>query len=92
MTAKEIIHAAEDVPALLKCAAEMGLIIQHDAPSALPEAQIISGDQLNTYERGVFLLYRPEWVLGELQFERISAGHNRGKYFQKPRVNLHRSS
>ncbi len=88
MAVKEIIHASEDVRAVLRCAVELGMIIRHDAPSDRPEAQIVSEDQIDVYERGTFMLYRPEWVFGEPQFLPITAGYNKGKFFQSPRVNF----
>jgi hypothetical protein len=88
MAVKEIIHASEDVPAVLRCAVDLGMIIQYDAPSERPEEHIVTEDQIGSYDRGIFMLYRPEWVFGKPQFQPINAGHNKGKFFQSPRVNF----
>lgn len=88
MTAREIIHASEDVQTVLRIAVELGMVIQRDAPSDRPEPQVIKEDEIDAYDRGVFILYRPQWVLGKPEFQPITAGHNRGKFFQRPRVNI----
>jgi hypothetical protein len=88
MAAVKFVHAFEDVAVVLMCAAELGMTIQVDAPTEGPEQDTVSIVDLNKLGHGVFLLYRPEWVFGTPEFAKISAGRNRGKYFQKPRVNF----
>jgi hypothetical protein len=87
MVDREIIHCASDVSAFLKMAHELGLIVRIDAPSELPKPIIASADCLEGLDRGVFALYRPDWIFGEQQFQQIPAGYNVGKYSQSPRVN-----
>lgn len=88
MAVKEIIHASEDVSTILKCAVDLGMIIQYSAPIERPEEHIVTEDQIGSYDRGTFMLYRPEWVFGKPQFQLITAGYNKGKFFQMPRVNF----
>lgn len=88
MATAKFVHALEDVAAVLICAAELGMTIQIDAPTERPEKEMLSRLDFNKVGHGVFLLYRPEWVFGAPEFAEIPAGRNRGKYFQKPRVNF----
>ena len=82
----EIIHAGEDVPAVLRLASEIGLIVRRDTPTAAPEPDLLQPEQFVRFDRGVFMLYRPEWVFGQFQFQEIPAGHNKGKYSLSPGV------
>lgn len=84
----EIIHSAVDVPAFLGLAHELGLHIRVDAPTEFPESDMATADRLTSFDRGVFMLSRPEWAFGAPQYHRIAGGYNEGKYFQSPRVNV----
>lgn len=88
MADREIIHSARDVPVFIKMAHERGLVVRVDAPTECPKPDIATADRLATLDRGVFILFRPEWVFGEPQFQRIPGGHNEGKYSQSPGVNV----
>ena len=68
---REIIHSTGDVSAVLKMAHGRGLIVRVDAPTESPEPDIATAGRLATFDRGVFMLFRPEWVFGEPQFQRI---------------------
>lgn len=83
----EFIHAAEDVPAVLRFAAELGLIIRRDEPTINPEPDILNDDQISNIGDGVFILYRSNWVFGEFVFGKIRGGYNEGKYSQNPSTN-----
>jgi hypothetical protein len=64
------------------------MVIQHDVPSERPEEHIVTEYQIGSYDRGSFMLYRPEWVFGKPQFQLITAGRNKGKFFQSRRFNF----
>ena len=83
----EFIHSTEDVHRVLWIAAKLGLIIRDDSPAAEPHPKMVSTAAFNTLSAGSFMLYRPSWVLGPLQFEEITSGYNSGKYFQNPATN-----
>jgi hypothetical protein len=88
MTSREIIHASEDVVNVLNHASQLGLIIQYEWPSNLPEIQLVNEQNIKFYDRGTFTLYKKEWIFGEPVFLPITAGYNKGKFFQSPRVNI----
>ena len=83
----EFIHATDDVRHILEFAAKNRLLIRDDAPTKEPKPRLINAENLGTRDSGSFVLYKPDWVFGELIFEMIPAGFNKGKYFQHPSTN-----
>ena len=71
MATVRFVHAFEDVAAVLSYAADLGMIVQLDTPTERPEQKFASGKDLGQIGRGVFFLYRPEWVFGAFEFVEI---------------------
>jgi hypothetical protein len=88
MPDREFIHATEDVVEVLRAVARIGLIICHDIPSISPRPNVVTVERENAYDRGVFVVFRPDWVFGEFQFQEIPGGYNKGKFSLSPSVNL----
>jgi hypothetical protein len=87
MPNREFIHASEDVAKILKFVIELGLIIRVDQPTIDREPKVLSVDEIEEINRGVFFIFHPNWFFGEDQYIQISDGINRGKYSISPRVN-----
>ena len=87
MPDREIIHCSKDVFSLLAYAIDSGMQVMVGAPCPEPLPWILNYEDLTGLERGVFYLFRSEWVFGAFQVMPIATGYNRGKFFVQPRVN-----
>src|SRR5579863_4590032 len=87
MPHREFIHTSSDVASLLLYALDSGMQVRLDEPQTERHPRILSRADVTTFDRGIFFLFRPEWVYGPFQTTEISGGYNRGKHFVMPRVN-----
>lgn len=88
MPDREFIHSRGDVQDALRFAWTIGLHVLPDAARANDVTNALSPEALDSVDRGVFQLYRPDWVMAPLQVMRIDTGANAGKYVVKPGVNF----
>lgn len=82
-----LINAREDVPRVLRHARELGLVILDDSPTPTPAPRFVQESEIDTYKRGNFIMYLPEWVFGKPQFTQISGGYSKGKFSRHPNTN-----
>jgi hypothetical protein len=87
MPDREFIHCAADVTSTLLYALDHGFQVRHDQPQTEPEPRMIERADIADLRRGVFFLFRPEWVYGPWQIGQITGGYNAGKYSISPHVN-----
>src|SRR5712675_1432260 len=87
MPNRELIHSFSDVSSTLHYALDLGLQVRLDDPQPEPRQRLLDRSEISGIDRGVFMLFRSEWIYGPLQFVPISDGHNFGKYFVSPSVN-----
>jgi hypothetical protein len=87
MADREIIHCTADVANALYFVLDNGFQVAQDLPSEVPEPQMLTRSKVGGIQKGVFLVFRPEWLFGPFQFMAISDGANQGKFFLQPRVN-----
>jgi hypothetical protein len=87
MPDREFIHSTSDVASTLLYALDSGLQIRLDEPQQEPRPCMLTRADVADIPRGVFSLFRPEWVFGPFQSMAISEGHNRGRYDFSPGVN-----
>ena len=59
----------------------------HDIPQKEPRPLFLKQEDINELKRGVFQLFRADWVFGAFQSWVIDDGHNQGMFFVQPRVN-----
>lgn len=88
MPDREMIHSTSDVTSALLFALDSGLQVRLDDPQPEPRPHLLERSEIGKIERGIFFLFRPEWVYGPLQIFPISGGHNRGKFDVSPGVNV----
>lgn len=88
MAHTQFIHTTQDVVRILKFASEEGVEIYRDMPVSGPSVSKVNRDELSQLYSGSFLLTKSQWIFGQLEFVRISAGYNKGKFFLKPRTNF----
>ena len=88
MPDREFIHSREDVSDAFRYARTLGLKVLPGAARAVDVSEPLSADELEYVDRGVFYLYRTEWIDGPLQVLHIDAGANAGKYVVKSNVNF----
>lgn len=88
MPDKELIHVTSDLTAALLFALDGGLQVRVDEPQLVPRPRLLERSEVGTFTKGVFFLFRPEWVHGPFQILPISAGHNQGKYTVSPGINV----
>jgi hypothetical protein len=87
MPDRELIHSLSDVASTLLYALDLGFQVRLDDPQPEPRPRLLSRSEISRIERGVFVLFRSEWMHGQLQIMPISSGHNSGKFFVSPSVN-----
>lgn len=87
MSDREFIHSTADVVSTLEFAVKHGLQVRLDEPQPDSRVRMLAADEISATKRGVFFLFRPEWVFGPWQTMQILTGHNAGKYFTSPNVN-----
>ncbi|MBI5764010.1 MAG: hypothetical protein HZA51_10845 [Planctomycetes bacterium] len=87
MSDREFVHSTIDVASTLLFALDSGMQVIVDTPQLEPRPQLLSLSQAAKMEKGVFYLFRPEWVSGSFHTMMISSGYNKGKYFVQPRTN-----
>src|SRR2546422_9477438 len=88
MPDREFIHSTSDVASTLLYALDSGLQVMVEDPQSEPRPCMLTQTDVVGIEKGVFSLFRPEWVYGPFQIMRISAGCNAGRYDVSPRVNF----
>ncbi len=88
MPDREFIHSSNDVASTLNYAFDSGMHIIDDTPQLQPKPYMLMRSEINKIEKGIFYLFRPEWVYGQFQMMTIPDGCNRGKYSVQPRVNF----
>ena len=88
MPDREFIHATADVPSTLIFAINSGLQVMQNTQQTDPRPHILDRSEIDDIQKGDFYLFRPEWVFGPFELSRISEGHDRGKFFVRPRVNF----
>ena len=82
-----LLYSIEDAHSILSYAIGSGLSVAIDEPSVEPKLSFLTKIDDGTNFKGVFNIFHPDWIFGELQFMEISGGYYRGKYFFSPRVN-----
>src|SRR5260370_41290342 len=87
MPDRELFHFFSDVSSTLLYALDLGLQVRLDEPQPEPRQRLLDREEISGIEGGVFMLFRPDWKYGPLQFMRIAGGHNSGKFCVSPRVN-----
>jgi hypothetical protein len=87
MPDREFIHSTSDVTSALNYAFDSGLLVRLDEPQTEPRPLMLTRANVADITKGVFFLFRPEWVFAPFQTMLISGGHNRAKYDISPRVN-----
>ena len=87
MPHKRIIHANEDIESILRYADSVGLVL---LPQDLENdnVQPWKVDELRLFSRGTILLFRPEWVVDDIQLNPIDAGPRAGKYTVRASINM----
>jgi len=88
MAHTRFIHTKQDVARILKFVSEDGMEIFRDMPVSCPSVSKVNPDELCKLDGGSFFCTRLQWLFGPLQFEKISAGRNKGKILLKPRTNF----
>lgn len=88
MPDREFIHSREDVRDALRFARSMGLQVLSDRTLGSRAPEPMSSEQIDGVDRGVFYLFRSEWVSAPLQVMHIDAGANAGTFVVKPDVNF----
>jgi hypothetical protein len=83
----ELIHSSSDVTSVLSYALQSGFLVRIDAPQREANVRLVGPSEAGEMQRGVFFLYRPEWIFGPFQFFPVPAGENAGKYFVSPSAN-----
>ncbi len=87
MPDREFIHSTIDVTSTLLCALDSGMRVRLDEPQPAPHPFMVERTDVADLERGIFFLFRPQWLYGPFQAMAISGGHNLGKYTISPGVN-----
>jgi len=82
-----LVLACEDVPRTLRAARELGLIILDDSPTPSPAPKFVEENDIDAYQSGSFIMYRPEWVFDAFAFSVINRGHFKGSFFRHPNTN-----
>jgi len=87
MPEKQFIHADEDVESVLRFADSIGLLL---LPDMLEDknARPRKPEELRAFSRGTIYLFRPEWVMDDIQMRLIDGGAYAGKYTVPPSTNF----
>jgi hypothetical protein len=89
MPDREFIHASADVRSTLLFALDSGLsVMEDDMEQSEPRPNMLDRAAVAQCEKGVFYLFRPDWVFGPFQFNCITEGYYCGKFSVQPRVNF----
>ena len=82
-----IIHAREDIESILRFADSIGLVL---LPQDLENDNVRPWkvDELRLFSRGTILLFRPEWVVDEIQLNPIKRGVDAGTYTVRAGINF----
>ena len=77
-----LIYSIEDACSLLSYAIGSGLLVAIDTPSDKPTINFLTKVDNKTIPDGVYLIYHPDWIFGELHYKEISEDYNgnRGKH------------
>jgi hypothetical protein len=87
MPDREFIHTSSDVTSTLVYALDSGLNVRLDEPQSKPVPCLLTREEIVDIKRGVFFLFRPEWVYGPFPTLAISTGYNAKKYSISPNAN-----
>jgi hypothetical protein len=88
MKSSELIHAEEDVRAVLRVAHEIGLCILVNQPTEEAKPRFLGAHEIPSITKGQFQLFRDRWVYSDFQYTRISGGIHAEKYFVHGRTNF----
>ena len=83
----ELIHAVEDIAPCLLLAESLGLVIREDSPHRSKKPKLVLSKDIPFLKGGSFVLYKREWLFGDLEYSHIAEGINCGKFFVHPRTN-----
>jgi hypothetical protein len=85
--AKEFIHAHEDIESILSYADSIGVLLLPDYFDTT-ETRPKKPSEFRPFSGETILLYRPEWMAGELELMLLDGGPNAGKYVVRKNTNF----
>lgn len=85
---KEFIHSREDIRDILHWADSIGLLLLLPQYLDKKEVRPKKLQEVRSFSGGTILLYRPEWVMADIEVMLIDSGIDAGKYVIPTGVNF----